>query len=167
MARNVTSRVPFRRRREGKTNYKKRLALLKSGKPRVVVRKTNSKMIIQIIEYHPDGDTIPVAAVSTKLKKYGWNHSVKNIPASYLTGLLAGKQAVDNGIDEAVLDIGIRVPVKGGNIFAALKGLIDSGVDVPHGEGIFPSEDILKGKGAGIDLSSDLEKVKGKILGNG
>ncbi|MDK2384746.1 MAG: 50S ribosomal protein L18, partial [Candidatus Korarchaeota archaeon] len=38
MARSARYKVRFRRRREGKTDYKKRLALLKSGLPRMVVR---------------------------------------------------------------------------------------------------------------------------------
>ena len=36
-----TYTVPFKRRRENLTNYAKRLALLKSMKPRMVVRKSN------------------------------------------------------------------------------------------------------------------------------
>jgi large subunit ribosomal protein L18 len=35
-----TYKMPFRRRREGKTNYTKRLKLLLSRKPRLVVRKS-------------------------------------------------------------------------------------------------------------------------------
>ncbi len=48
--------VPHRRKREAKTNYKKRLALLKSGEYRLVLRKTTNTMIAQIVEYHVDGD---------------------------------------------------------------------------------------------------------------
>ena len=41
MSRTSTYEVKFKRRNEGKTNYKKRLAMLKSGRPRAVIRKTN------------------------------------------------------------------------------------------------------------------------------
>ena len=44
MAKNNTYAVKFRRRRQGLTNYKKRLASLKSGLDRVVV-STDDKEI--------------------------------------------------------------------------------------------------------------------------
>ena len=46
----MPKRMHFARRRKGVTNYRKRLALLKSGLPRAVVRFTNSKVMIQIVE---------------------------------------------------------------------------------------------------------------------
>ncbi|MEM4756409.1 MAG: hypothetical protein QW594_04745, partial [Candidatus Woesearchaeota archaeon] len=50
--------VAFRRRRSGKTNYTKRLGLLKSGKPRLVVRKTNTAFIVQLVKHQPNGDQV-------------------------------------------------------------------------------------------------------------
>ena len=41
MAKGKRYSVKFRRRREGKTNYKKRLAFVKSDLPRLVVRRSN------------------------------------------------------------------------------------------------------------------------------
>ena len=58
MATGARYKVPFRRRREGRTNYRSRLALLRSGSLRAVVRKTNSKIIVQFIKYQPNGDEI-------------------------------------------------------------------------------------------------------------
>jgi len=167
MAKRRTSRVPFRRRREGRTNYKKRLAFLKSGKPRAVVRITQSKIIIQMIEYHSEGDRVISSVVSHSLKKYGWKHTLNSIPASYLTGLLAGTRARKQGINKAVLDIGLRVPVKGSRVFAALRGLLDAQMDVPHGEGIFPSEDVMNGKFASAELGADVEELREKIIKSG
>ena len=43
-------KIDKRRRREHKTNYTKRLILLKGKVPRLVVRKTNKYIILQIIE---------------------------------------------------------------------------------------------------------------------
>src|SRR6266568_3178304 len=42
--------VPFRRRREGRTDYKLRRALVRSGKPRAVVRVTNKYVYVQITD---------------------------------------------------------------------------------------------------------------------
>jgi large subunit ribosomal protein L18 len=36
-------------------------------------------------------------------------------------------------------------PVKGAKIFAVLKGAVDAGMDVPHQEGVLPSEDRTTG----------------------
>ncbi len=162
-----TVRVQFRRRREGKTDYRKRLALLKSGKPRAVVRKTLTKTIVQIVEYHPEGDRVLASAISPNLAGHGWKHSFSNTPASYLTGLLAGKKALKNGINEAVLDIGLSVTVRGSKEFAALKGLLDSGMDIPHGKKILPGDEGLTGAFIDEGYPPDFEKVKESILERG
>ncbi|MDP6155712.1 MAG: 50S ribosomal protein L18 [Candidatus Thermoplasmatota archaeon] len=163
---NIT-RVPFRRRREGKTDYRKRLALLKSGKHRLVVRKTLTKTIVQVIEYNPLGDLVRAAALSTELSSRGWTHSFSNTPAAYLTGLLAGKRALKKGISEAVLDMGLSVPVKGSKSFAVLKGVLDAGVEIPHGEKILPSGDALKGAFISNEIAADFDKTKERILERG
>jgi len=163
MARNAVYRVKMRRRREGKTNYRKRLAYLKSGKPRAVVRKTLKYIIVQIVEYHEDGDRILVGLTSKKLKDYGWSGSFKNTSAAYLTGYLAGKLALQKGIKEAILDIGLQRPVKGSRVFAALKGLLDAGLEIPHGEDIFPSEERIKGLHISEEVGKMFEEVKAKM----
>ncbi len=163
MARNAVYRVKMRRRREGKTDYRKRLAYLKSGKPRAVVRKSLRYITVQIVEYHEDGDRILVGVNSRKLKDYGWNGSFKNTPAAYLTGYLAGKMALKKGIEEAILDIGLQRPVKGSRVFAALKGMLDAGLSIPHGDGIFPSEERIKGLHISEELGKLFEEVKSKM----
>ena len=50
MANKKTYTVPFRRKREGKTNYKKRLGLLKSKSLRLVVRKSNKHILVQLVD---------------------------------------------------------------------------------------------------------------------
>ena len=153
----------FRRRKEGKTNYRKRLALLKSKKPRIVVRKSNKYMRVQFALYEPDGDRIVASSISSELKKYGWNHSFSNTPSAYLTGFIAGKKAMAKGINEGILDIGLHAPRKGARVFAALKGVADAGIDVPYSDDVVPSEDRLYGKHIDESLASKVEEVKKKI----
>jgi len=86
-------KMPFKRRYEKKTNYKKRLGLLLSEKPRLVVRKFLRHTKAQIIKYEPKGDKTVVSANTQELEKLGWKYSTSNIPAAYLTGLLIGQRA--------------------------------------------------------------------------
>ncbi len=134
MARGSNYRVPLRRRREGKTDYQARKALVLSGKPRLVARKTGKNVVAQIIVAKPHGDEVLVTAHSRELRKYGWVAPTGNIPAAYLTGLLCGLKAKARGVEKAILDIGLIAPTKGAKIFATLKGVLDADVDVPHDE---------------------------------
>ncbi len=146
MARGPRYKVPFRRRREGKTNYRKRLKLILSGKPRLVARKTLNHIIAQVVEARVEGDHVLVAAHSSELRKFGWLASCDNTPAAYLTGLLAGYRALKAGIKEAILDIGLHRPTRGARVFAVLKGAVDAGLKVPYSEEILPSEDRIRGE---------------------
>ncbi len=122
----VIREVKFRRRREGTTNYAKRLALVKSGLDRVVVRKTNKRILGQIIKYGEGGDSVRASADSAELaKKYGWP-SRRNRPTAYLTGLLLAKKAKNTA--DVVLDIGITTPISGSIPFVFAKGCIDGGM---------------------------------------
>jgi large subunit ribosomal protein L18 len=162
MATSPRTRVPFRRRREGRTNYRTRLALLKSQETRLVVRRTNGNVIVQFVDWTQGGDAVKATAVAQELAKLGWEGSAKNTPAAYLTGLLAGKRAAAAGVESAVLDIGRHTPTKGSRVFAALKGVLDAGIDVPHGgEDIYPSEDRLNG--TFLELATNFNAVKAKI----
>jgi len=146
MARGPRYSVPFRRRREGKTDYRLRLRLVKSGLPRVVVRGTLKHFIAQVVKAEVDGDKVLASAHSKELvRDYGWLGGCGNVPAAYLTGYLCGFKALRKGIKEAVLDIGLHSPTKGSRVFAALKGFVDAGVSIPHGDEILPSEDRIKG----------------------
>ncbi len=146
MAHGPKYRVKFRRIREGKTRYNKRLKLVKSGKPRLVVRRFSNTILAQIVVYHPDADETIVSASTADLKRLGWKAHGGNVPAAYLVGYLVAKRALAKGITEAVLDIGFATPVRGTAPFAVLKGAIDAGLDVPHNEAAFPSEDRINGE---------------------
>ena len=128
--------VPMRRRREARTDYHQRLRLLKSGKPRLVARKSNSNVRAQLVVTGPLGDETVASAHSTDLREHGWEAPTGNLPAAYLTGLLAGQRALDAGLETAVLDIGLNSPTPGSKVFAVQEGTIDAGLEVPHNDAV-------------------------------
>ncbi|HLC32810.1 MAG TPA: 50S ribosomal protein L18, partial [Candidatus Nanoarchaeia archaeon] len=120
MATNRTYTVPYRRKREGKTDYRTRMKLLLGSKPRIVLRKSSKHVSLQIVEFHPNGDTVIASANSSELEKFGWKGGSGNTSAAYLTGMLLAKKAKKNLA--CVLDIGQMSSVKGATIYAAAKG---------------------------------------------
>src|SRR3990170_3140777 len=133
MAKGARYRVQVRRRREGKTDYRARKALVISRLPRLVASSTLKNISAQIVVAKPTGDLVLVAAHSSELtKNYGWKASTGNVPSAYLTGLLCGLKAKKEGIPKAVLDIGLTAPTKGSRLFAVLNGALDAGMEVPH-----------------------------------
>jgi large subunit ribosomal protein L18 len=158
--------VKPRRRREGKTDYRKRLKLLRSGKVRMVVRKSLKNTQIQFVQYKEGGDNILISANSNELiNKYNWKFSTSTTPAAYLTGILAGKRAKEKGIDECVLDTGRHPPVTGSKVFASIKGVVDAGVECLYNEGKIPSEDRIMGKHLDKDIMPSVNEIKSKIIG--
>ncbi|RXK51791.1 50S ribosomal protein L18 [Halorientalis pallida] len=136
MATGPRYKVPMRRRREARTDYHQRLRLLKSGKPRLVARKSNQHTTAQLIVTGPQGDETAASAHSSDLEEFGWEAPTGNLPAAYLTGLLAGKRALANGLDEAVLDIGLNTATPGSKVFAVQEGAIDAGLEIPHNDSV-------------------------------
>jgi large subunit ribosomal protein L18 len=126
----------MRRRREVRTDYHQRLRLLKSGKPRLVARKSNRHVTAQLVLPGPDGDDTLAAAHSSDLEGFGWEAPTGNLPAAYLTGLLAGQRAVEAGFGEAVLDIGLNTATPGSKVFAIQEGAIDAGLEIPHSDDV-------------------------------
>ena len=147
MARGPRYSVPFRRRREGKTDYRRRRKLIQSGMPRIVVRGSLKHMNVQVVMAEVVGDKVIASAHSSELvKDFGWLGGCGNVPAAYLTGLLCGFRTLAKGVKEAILDIGLHSPSRGARVFAALKGFLDVGVMVPHDEDILPSEERITGQ---------------------
>ena len=144
MATGPRYKVPFRRRREGRTNYHLRLKLLLSRQDRVVV--------------------------SSELAKYGYTGATGNTPAAYLTGLLFGLKSLKNGYGGGILDIGLQASSVGSRVYAALKGIVDSGFDIPCSSEVFPSEERIRGKHIAeyreqsSDLPEQFEATKEKIF---
>ena len=146
MAKNSRYCTKFRRRREGKTDYKARRALIVSGRPRLVTRTSINNVIAQVIAAKPKGDEVLVSAHSRELGKYGWKAPRGNVPTAYLTGYLCGLKAKAKGVEEAIFDIGLYPPTKGAKLFAVLKGVLDAKVNVPHSAEKLPDEKRLKGE---------------------
>lgn len=158
MAKGPRSRVSFRRRIEGKTDYHKRLKLLKSRKLRAVIRASNNHIRVQIIKSALGGDKILVSAYSQELtSKYKWNASTGNIPAAYLTGYLAGIKAKKNDIQEVIFDLGIFYHRN--RVLAACKGIIDTGISIPYREEFFPENFDNRIKGLHIEEYAKLLKT--------
>jgi len=152
--------VAFRRRREGRTDYYQRTRLVVADAPRMVVRRTNRHIIIQLVTAEIEGDKTLVSANSAELEKYGYTGATANTPAAYLTGLLFAAKAKKAGQDRAILDIGLNRATPGARVFAALKGAVDAGLEIPYGESVIPSDDRLKGEhiAAYNDKAKDLVK---------
>lgn len=155
--------VHFRRRREGKTDYSKRLALIKSGKHRLVVRKTNKFILAQITSWSEKGDLTLASVTSKALDAFGFAGK-SNTPSAYLTGLLCGIKAKAKGVGEIVLDVGLHSPTKGSLLFAVVKGASDSGLKVNFGQEKMPSEERMSGKHLKAELQEKFSQAKQKIM---
>ncbi len=152
-----------KRKAQRKTDYKARVILLKSGKPRVVVRKTNKYLMLSYVESKEAKDKVVHAVASKDLLKHGWDKekagSLKSITASYLTGLLLASKIKGK---EVIFDTGLNRNVKKSRVYAALKGLIDGGVKINCKKDVFPEEERIKGKN--LKGKIDFEKIKGNII---
>ena len=112
----------------------------------MVVRVTSNHTIIQLIKIGENGDETLVSANSKQLKEFGWLGNGKNTSAAYLTGYLFGKKALAEGFDETILDIGLQPSIRGTKIYAALKGALDAGLEVPHNDVVLPDESRIRGE---------------------
>ena len=158
----------FRRRKADLTDYRRRLKLLRGQMPRAVVRVSNTRTTCQLVSWAADGDLVSINMTGSDLvKKHGWpeGRSLKSVPASYLVGYAMGKAAVASGASEAVLDIGLAANTRGGRVYAALKGMCDAGLDIPHSEDVYPDEDRLTGAHIDDKLAKEIESAKKSIEG--
>ena len=159
-------RTIFRRRLSATTDYRRRLRLLKSGMPRAVVRVSNTRTTAQITSYHKDGDVVVATVTGSDLaSRYGWpaDLSKKSVPASYLVGFALGKAALAAGHDEAVLDIGLAASTPGNRVYAALRGMVDAGLEVPHGEDVLPDDDRVNGAHIDESIADKVEACRTTI----
>ena len=83
-----------------------------------------------------NGDLMKSSSHSVQLNKFGWTGSGKNTQALYLTGYLAGK--------DAILYSGMKQFTAKSSLIAGLKGVIDAGIDVPAQNDIFSKENKFK-----------------------
>jgi large subunit ribosomal protein L18 len=133
----------LKRIRNGRTNYRKRSALLLSRRRFITITISDENVRAQIGYPMAQGDVTITSSHSRELTKFGWNGSLNSLPACYLTGLLLGKKSLQKNTDEAVLYTG-KNPFTS-RVAACLKGIIDSGMKVPASDSSFPPEDRLLG----------------------
>jgi large subunit ribosomal protein L5e len=137
-------------------------------KYRFVVRILNKHVVCQVIFSTIKGDEVVESAYSSELPRFGIKVGLTNYAACYATGLLCarrvltklkladaykGNEEVDGEYyceeeqDEgprpfrAYLDVGLARTSTGARIFGALKGAVDGGIAIPHGENRFPGFD--------------------------
>ena len=127
----------------------------------ITVQISNENTLVQIHKPEMQGDKVLASAHSRYLLGKGWKGSRKNIPAAYLTGYLAGKKALAKGVKAAVLYSGTRRYTQ--RMAAALKGVIDAGLEVPADSETFPKEERITGKH--LKVQNEIDKVKSAIDG--
>jgi len=137
-----TFAVQYRRKRSGKTDYRRRVRMISGFDTRIVVRRTLGGLLLQVAEYGNTGDKVTHSVRSQDLKKLGWNYDPKNLPSAYLAGYKLGKMI---GNKEIIADIGETKSVGGGRIYAALKGLVDAGVALRVSEEVLPPMNRING----------------------
>ena len=125
----------------------------------ITVNITNENTQVQILKPGMTGDRIISSAHSRYLLEKGWKGSRKSVQAAYLTGYLAGKKALGQGAKNAILYTGTRKYTQ--RMAAALKGVIDAGVEVPANEETFPSDDRINGDH--LTVKNDVSKIKSTI----
>ncbi len=161
--------IKFRRRRESKTDYQARFNLLKSGLPRVVIRKTDKYILAQIVTSKEAQDYTIVQASSKDLKKFSWPNGSKNLAAAYLTGILLMKRYVKKNPNKSnlILDIGLQRSTKGSRIYAVVKGVLDAGFKISCNKEILPKEDRIFMEYKNKKIKEVVIEVKKQIEKNG
>ena len=77
MANGPRYKVPFRRRREGRTDYRQRARLLRGRVPRAVVRNTLRHTSVQFITYDAKGDQVLATAILDRLLHHATTLNIK------------------------------------------------------------------------------------------
>ncbi len=160
-------KLPKRRRIENKTDYHKRLKLLKSNRARIIIRRTNRYILGQCVTSTAAQDSVVLSVSSKDLVALGWpkeaHGSLKSIPAAYLTGYLLGMKINESKIENPIIDLGMARIIHKNRLFAVLKGLIDAEVAITCDEEDLPSEERILGKHLKKDMPKTIEKIKGAI----
>ncbi|MEM2154585.1 MAG: 50S ribosomal protein L18 [Nitrososphaeria archaeon] len=136
----------FRRKREGKTNYHVRKKILLSRLPFLVVRISNKNAILQVAKAEIEGDRVIASVHTRQLIKFGWPFSRKNTPACYLAGLMLGLKAKNKINSDVIVYLGVTSYVNGSRVTAAIKGVLDAGLNVRADPETFPSEERIRGE---------------------
>ncbi|KAL3278909.1 hypothetical protein HHI36_016427 [Cryptolaemus montrouzieri] len=137
-------------------------------KYRLIVRLSNRDITCQVAYSRIEGDKIVCAAYSHELPKYGIKVGLTNYAAAYCTGLLLARRLLKQlgldtlyegnlevngdeynveGVDDGpgtfrcYLDVGLNRTTTGARVFAAMKGAVDGGLNIPHSIKRFPGYD--------------------------
>lgn len=127
----------------------------------VTVQISNENTLVQIHKPEFTGDKVIASAHSRFLISKGWKGSRKNIPAAYLTGYYAGKKALSKGAKDVILYSGTRRYTQ--RMAAALRGVIDAGLDVPADKEVLPNDERINGEH--LQVKNDVAKIKSAIDG--
>ncbi len=135
--------------------------MLMSRRDFVTVQISNENTLVQIHKPQLTGDKVVASAHSRFLLQKGWKGSRKNVPAAYLTGYLAGKKALSQGIKDVILYSGTRRYTQ--RMAAALKGIIDAGLQLPASEDALPPQERINGDH--LKVKNEIAKIKSTIDG--
>ena len=125
----------------------------------VTVKISNENTQVQIHKPEFLGDKVVASAHSRFLLEKGWKGSRKSISAAYLTGYSAGKKAIVKGVKDAILYSGTDKYTQ--RMAAALKGVIDAGLQIPADQEAFPPQERINGEH--LTVKNDVEKLKSTI----
>lgn len=135
--------VKYRRRREGKTDYRARRTMVLQDKTkynqpkyRMVVRLTNKDVVTQIVHSKIAGDEVLMAAYSHELPAFGIKVGLTNYAAAYATGLLLARRTLTK--------LGVAQTFPGAKeVTGAFKAVRTKKDDEGEEEGRFPFKAIL------------------------
>jgi len=133
------------------------------------VRISKKNVLCQLIYSRLEGDFVLCSSYSKKLKHVGLSVINNNFSTAYISGLnLSNKFFTENFPDvknqgilknnfKVILDLGLVRVTTGNKVFAAMKGAVDGGFNIPHNEKRFP--------GYKKDQNFDVEILKDRIEG--
>ena len=133
----------LKRIRQHKTNYRKRSGILIGRRPFITARISGQNIFAQVLKPTLTGDVVIASAHSRELIKHGWKGSMNSLPSCYLTGLLLGKKSIEKGATDAVLYTGNNPFTT--KVAACLKGIVDSGINIPVSKESLPDYGRLSG----------------------
>ncbi|XP_038995419.1 60S ribosomal protein L5-like isoform X2 [Hibiscus syriacus] len=164
--------VKFKRRREGKTDYRARNRLINQDKNkyntpkyRFVARFTNKDIIAQIVHANISGDIVLAAAYAHELPRYGLEVGLTNYAAAYCVGLLLARRTLkqlemDSEYEGNVEATGEDFSVEPAETRRPFRALLDVGlVKTTTGNRVFG---VLKGAlDGGIDIPHSEKRFAG------
>lgn len=113
-------------------------------RPFIITKISGQNISAQSLRPTLTGDIVIASAHSRELIRHGWKGSMNSMPACYLTGLLLGKKSIQKGATNAILYTGNNPFTT--KVAACLKGIVDSGINIPVSKESLPGDDRVSGK---------------------